>query len=191
MREKGGDLRAGVAGRRMIARMASTHSLNKKPYRRVLPDEWMAIEAMYRAGATAKALAVEYDTTERTIYTRGREYGWLRKHQKAVGPVMTPDEADAAARALGAAKDGISGDAACRGLAADAPLDVAARAAARAAVGMLRDGHVGPAQTYARVAGLLARLGPTVEAGADVERDPEAEDAAMLYLMERLGIERV
>lgn len=148
--------------------MASTHSLNKKPYRRVTPDEWVEIEALYRAGATAKALAVQFHTTERTIYTHAGKDGWLRRDHEATAEPMTPVEADAAARRLGAGPDskrgdGLSGDAACRGLAADAPLDVAARAAARAAVGMLRDGHVGPAQTYARVAGLLARLDRTVE----------------------------
>lgn len=169
--------------------MASTDSLNKKPYRRVLPDEWVAIEAMYRAGATAKALAVEFVTTERTIYSHARKFGWLRKQQRAAQAAMTPVEADAAARKLGIAEDGISGDAACRGLAADAPLDVAARAAARAAVGMLRDGHVGPAQTYARVAGLLARLDRTEGADVGAARDPARADAAMRYLAGELGIE--
>lgn len=146
--------------------MASTDSLNKKHYHRVTPDEWVAVEAMYRAGATAKALAVEFDTTERNIYYKARAGGWLRRDHKPTRAPMTAGEADAAARKLDVAEDGISGDAACRGLAADAPLDVAARAAARAAVGMLRDGHVGPAQTYARVAGLLARLDRAVEGEA-------------------------
>ncbi len=157
--------------------MASTHSLNKKPYQRVTPDEWVEIEALYRAGATAKALAEQFDTTERTIYARAGKYGWLRRDHAATAELMTPVEADAAARRLGAAEDGLSGDAACRGLAADAPLDVAARAAARAAVGMLRDGHVGPAQTYARVAGMLARLDRTVEGNGGGEARGSVLDA--------------
>lgn len=177
--------------------MASTQALNKKPYRRVLPDDWLAIEAMYRAGATAKALAFRYDISERTIYGRAGKYGWLRRDHGPTAPPMTAEAAEAAARALGgvavsASLDGARGDAACRGLAADAPLDVAARAAARSAVGMLRDGNVGPAQTYARVAGLLARLGPVVEDGdeAGAARGLSPQDAAALaFVLERLGEE--
>ncbi|CAN5417657.1 hypothetical protein BH09PSE1_BH09PSE1_17390 [soil metagenome] len=144
--------------------MASTDSLNKKPYRRAPPDEWAEMRVLYTAGATAKALSIAYGPTERTIDPHGRKEGWLRKDQKVTKPDMTAEEADAAARALGRREDG-GGDAACRDLAADAPLDVAARAAARAAVGMLRDGHVGAAQTYARVSGLLTRLSHTVDGG--------------------------
>ena len=148
--------------------MASTDSLNKKPPCRAHPDEWAEIRVLFIAGATAKALSLAYGPTERTIFTHAREGGWLRKDHKVTRPDMTAEEADAAARALGRREDG-GGDAACRGLAADAPLDVAARAAARAAVGMLRDGHVGSAQTYARVAGMLARLDRTVEGNAGGE----------------------
>lgn len=173
--------------------MASTHALNKKPYRRVTPDEWGTIEAMYRAGATARALAVAFTTTERNIYCKARAGGWLRRDHRPVQAPMTAVEADTAARRLGAPEDGLSGDAACRGLAADAPLEVAARAAARASVGMLRDGHVGPAQTYARVAGLLARLGPVVEgdAGEGGARALSPQDeAALAFVLERLeGLE--
>jgi hypothetical protein len=102
---------------------------------------------------------------------------------------MTAEEAGTAARALGAAEDGLSGDAACRALAADAPLDVAAQAAARSAVGMLRDGHVGSAQTYARVAGLLARLEPQIGGGAGDGEDPARADAALRFLAAALGVE--
>lgn len=169
--------------------MASTHALNKKPYRRTSPDEWQEIEAMYRAGATARVLAFRYDISERTIYGQAGKQGWLRRDHVATAPPMTAEEAGTAARALGAAEDGLSGDAACRALAADAPLDVAAQAAARSAVGMLRDGHVGSAQTYARVAGLLARLEPQIGGGAGDGEDPARADAALRFLAAALGVE--
>ena len=167
--------------------MASTQTLNKAPWRRLTPDEWARVRATFLAGATAKALAVEYRTTERTIYRKAREDGWRRKDARASEPPMTPDQAEAAARALAPPGDGA---AACRMMAADVALGQAARAAARSAVGMLRDGHVGPAQTYARVAGLLARLErvmPPEDAGQ--ARDPAKADAAMRFLAAELGIE--
>lgn len=183
--------------------MSSKDSLNKQPYCRRSEDAWREIEQLYRAGATAKALAREHKGTERTIYSRARKYGWLRKDQRPTGPGMTPQEADAAARRLGApepedpAEAMVSGwdprgDAACRMLEADASAGQAAGAATAAAVRMLRDGQLGRAHAYARIAGLLGRLARTDEAaGRDqgVRYDPERTEAAMRFLAGRLGIE--
>ncbi|GAA0640452.1 hypothetical protein [Brevundimonas lenta] len=130
------------------------------------------IERLYRAGATAKALAKEYGGTERTIYARARVHGWLRKDAQPLAPPLTELEADAAAREAGleARADGLPpADAPVRMLAAGASLGDAARAAAETAIRMLRDGQPARSYTYARLAGTLERLarGPSLGAAGD------------------------
>ena len=150
--------------------MTRATPLNRKPHRRRNNAEWDEIRRLYQAGATAKALAEDYGGTERTLYSRARRDGWLRKDDPPPpGTGLTPLEADAAVRGLGA-DDAVPGpDAACRALTADASLGEAARAAATTAIAMLRDGHTASAYAHARLAGTLERLarGSAMEGGED------------------------
>lgn len=131
----------------------------RQPHCRRSNAEWDEIRRLYQAGATAKALVREYGGTERTLYTRARRDGWLRKNDAPAPEAgLTPREADEAVRGLDSG-DGVPGpDAACRELAANASLGDAARAAATSAIAMLRDGHATRAYAYARMAGTLERL---------------------------------
>lgn len=154
--------------------MTRATPLNRKPYRRRNNAEWDEIRRLYQAGATAKALIKEYGGTERTLYSRARRDGWLRKDDPPPPETgLTALEADAAARTLGrgpGADDAVPGpDAACRELAADASLGEAARAAATTAIAMLRDGHTASAYAHARLAGTLERLarGAVGDGGGD------------------------
>jgi hypothetical protein len=162
-------------------------ALNRRPYRRRNEDEWAEVEALYRAGATAKALAAEYGGTERTIYTRASRHGWLRRDDRATKPKMTPKAAEAKARRI----SGVKADAPVRALKADADLSAATRAAVRTTVGMLRDGHPARAYAYGRLAALMLRLDRVlgeVEGSAPGGRTPQ-EEAALAVILERLGIE--
>lgn len=145
----------------------------RQPHCRRSAAEWDEIRRLYQAGATAKALVKEYGGTERTLYTRARQEGWLRKNDKtppATG--LTPREADAAVRRLGADDAVPAPDAACRALAEDASLGEAAQAAARSSISMLRNGNATRAYAYARMAGTMERLarGPIGEGGDAAER---------------------
>ncbi|MDI1327901.1 MAG: hypothetical protein PSV23_14015 [Brevundimonas sp.] len=150
--------------------MTQATPILRQPHCRRGAAEWDEIRRLYQAGATAKALVRAYGGTERTLYTHAREAGWLRKDDRtppATG--LTPVEADAAVRALGA-EDGVPGpDAACRALAADASLGEAARAAATTAIALLRDGQAAGAYAHARLAGTLERLarGAVGDGGGD------------------------
>ncbi len=132
--------------------------LNRRPYCRRSEAEWDELRRLYQAGATAKALVKQYGGTERTLYTRARRDGWRRKDDRAPETGLTPVQADAAVRALGLDEAVPGPDAACRGLAADASLGEAARAAATTAIAMLRDGHTASAYAHARLAGTFERL---------------------------------
>ena len=166
----------------------------RQPYRRRSEAEWDEIRRLCQAGATAKALVKEYGGTERTLYSRARRDGWLRKDDvwpargPAAGAGLTPVEADEAVRALGA-EDGVPGpDAACRALAADASLGDAARAAAAAAIAMLKDGFAPRAYAYARLAGTLERLarGAAGDGGGAYSTEP-GRRAALDFLREQEG----
>lgn len=150
---------------------------------------WDEIRRLYQAGATAKALVKEYGGTERTLYTRARREGWLRKNDAAAPEAgLTPREADEAVRGLGSG-DGVPGpDAACRELAADASLGDAARAAATSAIAHLRDLAPAKSYTYARLAGTLERLarGAVGDGGADPTEPGRL--AALDFLRERWGL---
>lgn len=131
----------------------------RQPHCRRSNAEWDEIRRLYQAGATAKALVKEYGGTERTLYTRARRDGWLRKDDAAPPATgLTPVEADAAVRALGAEDAVPAPDAACRALPADASLGEAAQAAATTAIALLRDGKAAGAYAHARLAGQLERL---------------------------------
>lgn len=172
--------------------MTRSTPILRQPFRRRSNAEWDEIRRLYQAGATASALVREYGGTERTLYTRARRDGWLRKDdapastEAAAG--LTPVQADAAVRTLGAA-DGVPGpDTACRALAADASLGDAARAAAATAIAMLRDGFATRAYAYARMAGTLERLarGSGME-GGEAASEP-GRMAALDFLRERWGL---
>lgn len=131
----------------------------RQPHCRRSNAEWDEIRRLYQAGATAKALVKEYGGTERTLYTRARRDGWLRKDDAPAPEAgLTPREADAAVRELGADDAVPAPDAACRNLPADASLGEAARAAATTAIAMLREGKTAGAYANARLAGTLERL---------------------------------
>lgn len=150
--------------------MTRTRPILRQPYRRRTNAEWDEIRRLYQAGATAKALVGEYGGTERTLYTRARRDGWLRKDDPVVAatdPGLTPREADRAVRQLGADEGVPEPDQACRDLPEDASLDDAARAAAAASIAMLRDGHTARAYAYARMAGTLERLARGAVGDAD------------------------
>ena len=167
--------------------------LHRRPHCRHSPAEWDEIRRLYQAGATAKALVQRYGGTERTLYTHARDEGWLRKDATAPEAGLTPVEADAAARALGAEAavpgTGVPGpDAACRGLAADASPGEAARAAATTAIAMLRDGHVASAYAHARLAGTLERLARGAVGGPGGEDGTEPGRRAALDFLRREGV---
>mgnify|MGYP000675106687 CR=1 FL=1 len=153
--------------------MSTDTPLNRRPYCRRSEAEWDELRRLYQAGATAKALVKQYGGTERTLYTRARRDGWLRKDDRAPETGLTPVQADAAVRALGldmTVPGAVPGpDAACRELAADASLGEAARAAAATAIAMLRDGHTASAYAHARLAGTFERLarGAVGDGGGD------------------------
>jgi hypothetical protein len=164
----------------------------RQPHCRRSSAEWDEIRRLYQAGATAKALVRQYGGTERTLYTRARRDGWLRKDDawpvRGAAPEagLTPREADEAVRGLGAG-DGVPGpDAACRKLAEDASLGDAARAAATSAIAHLRDLAPAKAYTYARLAGALERLarGAAGDGGGDAA---DAGREAALDVLRREG----
>ena len=170
----------------------------RQPYRRRSHAEWDEIRRLYQAGATAKALTKEYGGTERTLYSRARRDGWLRKDDAwpVRGPAraaaadagLTPVEADAAVRRLGADDAAPGPVMACRELAADASLGDAARAAAATAIAMLRDGHTASAYAHARLAGTLERLarGAAGDGGGAYSTEP-GRRAALDFLREQEG----
>lgn len=166
--------------------MTKETRLNRQPYCRRSAAEWDEIRRLYQAGATAKALVKQYGGTERTLYTHARDEGWLRKDDVTPPRTgLTPVEADAAARRLGA-DDAVPGpEAACRALAADASLGEAARAAAATAIAMLRDGHTASAYAHARLAGTLERLarGAAGDGGGTYSTEP-GRRAALDFLRE-------
>ncbi|WP_339914600.1 hypothetical protein [uncultured Brevundimonas sp.] len=138
--------------------MTRSTPLHRKPYRRRNEAEWDEMRRLYQAGATARALVEKYGGTERTLYARARRDGWRRMDDRPPLTGLSPGEADAAVRVLGA-EDGVAAaDAPCRALAVDASLGEAARAAAQSAIRMLRDLEPARAYTYARLAGTLERL---------------------------------
>ena len=161
--------------------------LNRLPYCRHSEDDWREIEALYRAGATARSLAARFGGCERQIYRRAQEGGWLRKHRKTTRRAITPKAAEAKARKI----SGVKADAPVRALKADADLSDATRAAVRTTVGMLRGGHTARAYAYGRLAALMLRLDRALgdfEATAPGGRTPQQE-AALAAILERLGIE--
>lgn len=161
--------------------------LNRLPYCRHSEDDWREIEALYRAGATAKSLAAKFGGCERQIYRRAQAGGWLRKHRKTTRRAITPKAAEAKARAI----SGVEADAPVRALAADADLSAAMRAAVRTTVGMLRGGDTTRAYAYGRLAALMLRLDRALDDGGAVGaggRTPQQE-TALAAILARLGVE--
>ncbi|OYX58213.1 MAG: hypothetical protein B7Y86_04230 [Brevundimonas subvibrioides] len=145
------------------------------------------MRALYVAGATAKTIAAEYGCCERKIYARAGKEGWLRRDLKAEKPPMTPEAADAKARAI----SGVKADAPVRALAADADLSVAMRAAVRTTVGMLRGGDTARAYAYGRLAALMLRLDRALgdEGAASAGARTPQQEAALAAILARLGVE--
>lgn len=145
------------------------------------------MEALFRAGATARAIAAEFGCSERKIHAAARAGKFRRKDLKAAGPVEAAPsaaEADAWARRIG----GVAADAPCRALDPEAGLDEARHAAVRTCIGMLRDGDTARAYAYARLAAVMMRLDRGM--GADAADRPSPQDeAAMAFLLERLEAE--
>lgn len=160
--------------------------LNRRPYTHHNPDEWAEMEVLYRAGATMKSIAAQYGCSERKIYARASEEGWLRRDLKTTKPKMTPKAADAKARKI----SGVKADAPVRALKADADLSAATRAAVRATVGMLRDGQAARAYSYGRLAALMLKLDRALGDGGEENggRTPQQE-AALAAILARLGVE--
>ena len=166
----------------------------RQPHRRRSHAEWDEIRRLYQAGATAKALVKEYGGTERRLYARARRDGWLRKDDAwpargAPAEGLTPREADAAVRGLGADEAVPGPDTACRELAVDASLGEAARAAATTAIAMLRDGEPARSYAYARLAGTLERLarGAIGDGGAADPTEPGRMAALDFLRREAMG----
>jgi|GEM_PF-2180668 len=160
----------------------------RKPYGRLTPKQWGELLALYAAGATAKALAVRFRTTERTIYTHANKAGLLRKQR----PWMEPCDLDEAALdAAVRAGRGCEAEAPVTGLEDDASLAQAARAAAETAIRMLKDAQPTRAYTYARLAGTLERLargaaGMAGDGSADTAGMARGRQAALDFLREKL-----
>jgi len=164
-----------------------TKPLNRRPHRRHSPDERAQMEALFRAGATAKAIAAEFGCSERKIYAAAREGGFRRKDLKAAGAVEAApcaDQADAWARRIG----GVAADAPCRALDPEAGLDEARHAAVRTAIGMLRDGDTARAYAYARLAAVMQRLDRGMEGDGPYRPSPQ-DEAALAFVLEKLGYE--
>lgn len=162
----------------------------RQPHRRRSHAEWDEIRRLYQAGATAKALVRAYGGTERTLYTRARRDGWLRKDDvPAPAGGLTPREADEAVRGLGADEAVPGPDTACRELATDASLGEAARAAATTAIAMLRDGEPARSYAYARLAGTLERLarGAIGDGGGGDPTEPGRQAALDFLRREAMG----
>lgn len=81
----------------------------RKPYGRLTPKQWGDLLALYEAGATAKALAVRFNTTERTIYTHARKAKLLRKDRPWMEPCALDDVVLEDRTAAGLSPDGWAG----------------------------------------------------------------------------------
>ena len=161
--------------------------LNRRPHTRHNPDDWAEMQALYRSGATMKSIAAHFGCSERKIYVRASEEGWLRRDLKKTKPPMTPKAAEAKARRI----SGVKADAPVRALKADADLSDATRAAVRTTVGMLRGGHTARAYAYGRLAALMLRLDRALGDEGEVSpggRTPQQE-AALAAVLARLGVE--
>lgn len=148
-----------------------SEEMERLPYRRRPESEWAVIRELYRAGATAKALALRFGGTERSIYTHVSKHGCLRRDQ-ATGTCGLDDEA---VREAVRSVRGCEADAPVRALAAGASLGEAARAAAETAIAMLREAQPTRSYTYARLAGQLERLARGA-AGAGDGSDPDGTE---------------
>lgn len=150
----------------------------RKPYGRLTPKQWGELLALYEAGATAKALAVRFRTTERTIYTHAKKAGLLRKDRPWMEPCTLDDAALEAAVREAVVREGrgCAAEAPITALTDDASLAEAARAAAETAILMLKDAQPTRAYTYARLAGTLERLARGV---AGMAGDGSADEAGM------------
>jgi hypothetical protein len=122
--------------------------------RRLSPEAVAEIKALYRGGATARALAERFGGSERRLYRHLGAAGCLRKQQPEAACALDAAEVAGAVRGT----RGCAADAACRGLGAEASLGEAARAAAATAINMLREAEPARAYAYARLAGTLERL---------------------------------
>ena len=155
--------------------------MERLPYRRRPESEWAVIRAMYRAGATAKALALRFGGTERTIYSHVSKHGCLRKDQ----PVESCDLDGAALREAVREVRGCEADAPVRALAEGASLGEAARASAMTAIAMLREAQPTRSYTYARLAGTLERLACGAVGsgdGGDADGTERGRQAALDFL---------
>ena len=154
--------------------------MERLPYRRRPPGEWAVIRALYQGGATAKALALRFGGTERTLYAHLREHGCLRKTQ----PPQTCALDEAALGEAVRAVRGCEADAPVRALAEGASLAEAARAAAETAIAMLREAQPTRSYTYARLAGTLERLarGAAGTDGSDPDGTERGRQAALDFL---------
>jgi hypothetical protein len=162
-----------MARRKTGAAVDTPTTGERKPYGRLTPKSWGELLALYEAGATAKALAVQFNTTERTIYTHAKKAKLLRKDR----PWMEPCALDDAALEAGVrAGRGCPAEAPITALTDDASLAEAARAAAETAILMLKEAQPTRAYTYARLAGTLERLARGV---AGMAGDGSADAAGM------------
>ena len=157
-----------------------SRTMERLPYRRRPQGEWAVIRELYRAGATAKALALRFGGTERTLYAHLRKHGCLRKTQ----PTQTCDLDEAALGEAVRAVRGCEADAPVRALAEGASLAEAARAAAQTAIAMLREAQPARSYTYARLAGQLERLarGAAGTDGSDADGTERGRQAALDFL---------
>ncbi|MGV8928569.1 MAG: hypothetical protein ACOH1E_02355 [Brevundimonas sp.] len=150
--------------------MAGTTGMERVPYRRRPESEWAVIREMYRAGATAKALALRFGGTERAIYAHLSQHDCRRRDQATETCELGDGEVRDAVRET----RGCEADAPVRALAEGASLGEAARAAATTAIAMLRDAQPTRSYTYARLAGTLERLarGAVGDGGAVDAQEP-------------------
>lgn len=169
-----------MARERTGERVDAATAPERRPYRRRDEEEWGVIRALYRRGATARALAERFGGTERTIYAHLQKQGCLRKEQAPVECALDEATLDEAVRQ----GRGCEAEAPCLALRDDATLAEAAQAAAETSIRMLRAVQPTRAYTFARLAGTLERLarGP---AGAD-PGDPDGTARGVLAALEYL-----
>lgn len=147
-----------MARERTGERAEAAAAPERRPYRRRDEEEWGVIRALYRRGATARALAERFGGTERTIYTHLQRHGCLRKAQAPVECALDEAALDEAVRQGRGLGRGCEAEAPCLALREDASLAEAARAAAETSIRMLRAVQPTRAYTFARLAGALERL---------------------------------
>ena len=164
-------------------------------YFRLEPDTWALIAEEYRNGATAKDVGAKWKVAPSSVYRHACAGGWGKKRMgdaRARAHARMVEEEEGARTALNPV-----GSRALKSLFSPPPVGdpEAGDAGALARTALLASGRAmkgrlwSEAKALAALAESYVRLATSAPPPEEV-RNPEAEDAAMRFLMERLGIDR-